>query len=43
MACPAVSKSKRTKQDRANERKYGADSQDIQFQGKVHKASLMLR
>jgi len=42
MACPAISKSKRTKQDRADERKDGADSQDIQFQGKVHKASLLL-
>jgi hypothetical protein len=38
-----ISKSKRTKQDRADESEDGADSQDIQFQGKLHKASLMLR
>jgi hypothetical protein len=40
MSGPAVSKSKRTKQDRADESEDGADSQDIQFQGKLHKASL---
>lgn len=40
MTNPAVSKSKRSQQDRANERKDGADSKDIQFQGKLHKASL---
>jgi hypothetical protein len=40
MACPADSKSKRTKQDCADEREDGEDSQDIEFQGKVHKASL---
>lgn len=40
MAVPAVQKSKRTKQDRADKSEDGADSQDIQFQGKVHKASL---
>jgi hypothetical protein len=40
MARPAVSKSKRTKQDRADKSENGTDSQDIQFQGKLHKASL---
>jgi hypothetical protein len=40
MSGPAVSKSKRAKQDRADKSEDGADSQDIQFQGKVHKASL---
>jgi hypothetical protein len=40
MADPAVSKSKRAQQDCADEREDGANSQDIQFQGKLHKASL---
>jgi hypothetical protein len=40
MSDPAVSKSKRTEQDSADKSEHGADSQDIQFQGKLHKASL---
>jgi hypothetical protein len=32
--------SERSQQDRAHECEHGEDSQDVEFQGKVHKASL---